>query len=71
MRKCKHFWRVEHAVYSGRDNNPNNEEKCIRRFCAGCGLVQHTYTTGRWYKSNIGPGKMWDEYPEEMENNDT
>ncbi len=65
MNKCKHHWHVEHTVYRGRNDNPYSNEKCIRRFCKKCGLVQHSYT-GRWYKSNIGPGKIWGKYPKEM-----
>lgn len=56
--KCNHVWNYEGDVFAGR-----TEDECtVRRFCNGCGVVQHAYT-GRWYKSSIGTGKMWGEYP--------
>lgn len=55
----EHSWNYEHAVY---DATPN---KCtIRRWCSECGLLQHTHTTGRWYDSLVGPGKLFGEYPD-------
>lgn len=57
--KDKHNWSYEHLVYcaSGSEN-----KVVVRRYCA-CGQVQHSYTTGRWYKSNIGSKKMWGNHP--------
>ncbi|KKK72058.1 hypothetical protein LCGC14_2907700 [marine sediment metagenome] len=57
--KHEHYWNYENVVY---DATPN---KCtVRRWCSGCGLLQHSHTTGRWYASRVGPEKMFGEYPE-------
>lgn len=62
-KKCEHFWSYEQTVYDG--NTPN--ESVIRRWCRDCGLIQHSYTTGRWYKTSIGPKKLFGSYPEGYE----
>ena len=55
----EHYWLYEQAVYDA------TRDKCtVRRWCSRCGLLQHTHTTGRWYSSFIGPGKMFGQYPE-------
>ena len=59
-KRCDHVWRYDHSVYDGRTAGEN----CVRRWCERCGLIQHTYTTGRWYESCVGDGKTWGEYPD-------
>jgi hypothetical protein len=48
---CKHSWAYNHTVYTG---------DYIRRWCTKCKLQQHG-KVNRWYNSNIGPDKLWDE----------
>lgn len=67
MRKkiCEHIWNYDHSVYTS-DVMPKKQHT-IRRWCSSCGLIQHTHTSGRWYKSRVGPTKMFDTYPEGYE----
>ena len=61
--RCDHDWRAEHMVYAGRTAG----ERTVRRWCKTCGVVQHSYTTGRWYPSRIGDYSMWGDYPDDYE----
>ena len=63
MKKCEHHWHYERTIYRSNEEKPDCKVGVIRRYCKKCKLIQHSYTTGRWYKSNIGPRKMWDEPP--------
>lgn len=55
--KHKHDWSYCHSAYS----SPRSSEGivCVRRYCK-CGVEQHSYTTGRWYRSRVGATRLFD-----------